>query len=1289
MSDRETNDDWIVELHEAIVASDDPNVVDALTAPADDPFAERVRDCLIQLEQRRRQIQWGLESGKSAAELLGLSTAHALSETRIESSGLNWLTGKFENCRVGRFEIVREIGRGGHGIVFLARDPQLGRQIALKIPHPNVLLSASLRRRFIREGEAAARLRHPNVLTVYEAGEAGPTVYLAQAYCRGANLATWLRDQKGPVAPRLAAQLVAQLARGVEHAHAHGILHRDLKPSNVLLEPDIGGADEELPFVPQLADFGLARFLEDEQQLTQTGALVGTASYMAPEQATGAHEKVGRATDVYGLGAILYELITGVPPYAGANQAETLQKLLSQTLVTPRHLRSDTPRDLEAICLKCLESQPARRYATAADLETDLKRYLEGLPTIARPLGNVAHVVRWARRKPSLAVASAIVFLAIVGTAAAGWWTSLVRARALRDANALLYAADLQLAQHETENDQQQIAVERLARSRGTELSRDSFVWSYLWNTNHQELRTYTGHEGAVYTVDYAPDGNQLASGGADRTVRIWDAHSPHCQRVLRGHTAEVNEVRFAPVGDVLASGSDDGTVRIWNSQTGALVREVVPPHVPKARIAAMAYSPQGNLLAVACGHHTLIFNTSDWSVKAKLPEQTKDVESIAFSWDGKWLANGGGERVVRLWDANTFQLQYEYQGPSQSAIARLRFDPAGRFIVCLYRNEPRVHYVDTATGHAGEVNIYHVDWTNDFLPLESFQFIIASKDGTIRRQNPEGTRVERRMNSHQGTVWSLAMSPDHREFASASGDGTLKIWSTADPTHEVRTLAAWTEIAGFVGQSHRLVYCSESSPFNQIDLATHALPRPLSMELQLSGDFDGDGKQDRVTFQAGHWHIILATGTSEDRQLGQFGDVPIVGDFDGDKRSDIGVMGPHEWQLELSSQGHATYPITTFPDWLIPLVGDWNGDGKTDLGLYHQGEWALFDRLPPAEPAQRFHMGDHRTLPVTGDWDGDGKDDCALLDEHDALQLDLDHHGEPAEAVVEHPFRPPSSLIARLVGGGASAATPSSSYHLPSPNQLETDFDRRPWKDDVFALVGILKGHAFLAFAGTQHDHRVRLWWLNSGHLFRTFAFEDPIRALGVAQDKPYLAIAAGDRVEIRNVSTEETVRTFTGVASSYVKLSNSGRLLALVQPEGNFRLFEVTSGELLSDPFTGEVGASVAFSANDELIAVPQQKVVQVYNRNDHATKTLVGHEHRVTSVCFFPNGSEIAARAEDGVVRIWDLRTGQELIHLRTITDSPTPLYISNDGRCMIAASGAEPTVDVWSIPQSAQP
>ena len=311
--------------------------------------------------------------------------------------------------QIAGYECLERLGQGGMGVVYKARQISLNRLVALKVLPPAASVGAEPEARFRIEAEAAARLQHPNIVQVYEAGECRGVPFYAMEYVAGPTLARVLHD--APLPPRTAAEYVEQLARAVHYAHEHGVVHRDLKPANVLL--DLGRT-------PKIADFGLAKSLYAGSELTATGQVLGTPAYMAPEQVDGA-ARVGWASDVYSLGAVLYATLTGRPPFRGPTVFATLAQISETEPVPPGRLKPGVPRDLETICLKCLQKEPDRRYATAQNLADDLRRWLKGEPPLARPTGPIERAGRWARRnRLSAALLVAVIVLFLIWLATLG-----------------------------------------------------------------------------------------------------------------------------------------------------------------------------------------------------------------------------------------------------------------------------------------------------------------------------------------------------------------------------------------------------------------------------------------------------------------------------------------------------------------------------------------------------------------------------------------------------------------------------------------------------------------------------------------------------------------------------------------------------------------------------------------------------------------------------------------------------------------------------------------------------
>jgi eukaryotic-like serine/threonine-protein kinase len=323
------------------------------------------------------------------------------------------------------YEILGELGRGGMGVVYRARDERLGRLVALKMVLAGGHAGENELARFRAEAEAVACLQHPNIVQVFQVNESDGRPYFSLEYCGGGSLSAQLDGTPRP--PAKAAELVATLAHAVQAAHRRGVVHRDLKPANILLTED---------GTLKVSDFGLAKRL-DHEGVTRTGDVMGTPSYMAPEQTGGTGQPVGTAADVYALGAILYELLTGRPPFKAATPLDTVLQVISEDPVPPSRLLRGLPRDIETVCRTCLNKNPSRRYASAEALAADLERFLRGEPVAARPLRLHERAVRWARRRPASAAALAVGAVALLALAIGG----LAYQSRLREANAELSAA--------------------------------------------------------------------------------------------------------------------------------------------------------------------------------------------------------------------------------------------------------------------------------------------------------------------------------------------------------------------------------------------------------------------------------------------------------------------------------------------------------------------------------------------------------------------------------------------------------------------------------------------------------------------------------------------------------------------------------------------------------------------------------------------------------------------------------------------------------------------------------
>jgi WD40 repeat protein len=694
------------------------------------------------------------------------------------------------------------------GIVYRARQISLNRPVALKRILAGQLASETDVRRFCLEAEAAANLDHPGIVPIYEVGQHKGQHYFSMGFVEGQSLAQ--KVAAGPLPPREAAALMREVAEAVQFAHEHGVIHRDLKPANVLL--DAQGR-------PRVTDFGLAKKLQADSGLTSTGQVMGTPSYMPPEQASGTGDGIGTAADVYSLGASLYCLMTGRPPFQASSIMDTLIQVLEREPVSPRQLNGEVSRDLETICLKCLEKDPKRRYASAQALAEDLGRHLSGEPISARPISAAERTVKWVRRRPAIAGLTAAVFVvAMVGGAGVLWqWRSAVdNARIARDnertakrneeaakaaqkdaqyqrdqlAIALKtsrrdgYFTDLTLAKREWEianiEQVEQLLGKYGPRSRdGAELR--GFEWSYLRRLCHLELRRFRGHDGPVFGVAFAPGGARLATAGGDGTVRLWDTETGQESLVLKGHRfasgvafAPAFGVAFAPDGERLASGDGDGTVWLWDAKTG---REVLGLKGHQGLVQTVAFAPSGEILASAGqdGAVRVWDAVSGREVRA-LQGHKGLVQGVAFAPDGARLASGGSDSTVRIWDTRTGDEVFVLRGHRRMVLG-VAFAPDGARLATT-GGDGTVRIWDTATGREARVLEGHqtgawgVAFSGDGRLIAS-----SGEDGTVRIWDARTGRETRVLTGHQRMVPGVAFAPDGTQLASAGTDGTVRLW--------------------------------------------------------------------------------------------------------------------------------------------------------------------------------------------------------------------------------------------------------------------------------------------------------------------------------------------------------------------------------------------------------------------------------------------------------------------------------------------------------------------------------
>ncbi|HZZ79748.1 MAG TPA: serine/threonine-protein kinase, partial [Gemmataceae bacterium] len=458
--------------------------------------------------------------------------------------------------RVPGYEIVEELGRGGMGVVYKAWQHSLQRAVALKMILAGSFAGPQDLDRFRAEARAIARLHHPNLLSIYETGECERLPFYAMEYMEGGSLARRLNG--APVLPRVAATLVRNLAQAMDYAHKNGIVHRDLKPANILL----AGSDD-VPLqdcVAKITDFGIAKHIHQDSSYTRTGDILGTPNYMAPEQAMGRPGQIGPAVDIYSLGAILYELLTGRPPFQGATGADVLLLLARQDPERPSHWVRSLPRDLETICMKCLEKDPARRFASAGALADDLQRFLNHEPIEAKAASLLDRSIKWTRRRPAFATILVM----------AGCITVLVFSTMIVMTRQALDHAMEEEELRQVATEQLQMQLQLTVRSQG--LLADAYLDRGIHLAERGDVRRGIHWMVRALEISEKLPREPGASTDLAPVIRMNIAAWAECvsgREKMLPHRSWVWDVAFVPNQPFVATASRDRTVQIWDSQTG------------------------------------------------------------------------------------------------------------------------------------------------------------------------------------------------------------------------------------------------------------------------------------------------------------------------------------------------------------------------------------------------------------------------------------------------------------------------------------------------------------------------------------------------------------------------------------------------------------------------------------------------------------------------------------------------------------------------------------------------
>ncbi|MBX3427909.1 MAG: protein kinase [Pirellulales bacterium] len=984
-------------------------------------------------------------------------------------------------ARLGRFELLERLGVGGFGSVWKARDKELDRIVAVKIPRRETLDPES-QEKFFREARAAAQLRHPGIVSVHEVGRDGDSIYIVSDYVRGATLGDWLTGQR--LTSREAAALAAKLADTLHYAHERGIVHRDLKPANILIDGD---------GEPHLTDFGLARRDVGEVTVTLDGQVLGTPAYMSPEQAMGEAHKADRRSDVYSLGVVLFQLLTHELPFRG-NARMLIHQVVHDDPPSPRTLDASIPRDLETITLKCLEKDPAKRFATALLLAEELGRFLAGAPIEARPIGAVERWWRWAKRRPGLASQLVLLLVATIASTTLGTWALRAERRVVGERNEAIAQRDakedalarLQVATA-TARRNEVVALERLAAgliaagdaklalreagARGSyreardvarSLGRSELpaVTGILASCADQPL-PLLGADGTQASVGgygadddgeacrgaVTPDGRRVVVCRYGRPLSVWDLRTGTLVRRCEPGGEPFHAVALSPDGETAFTAGADGVVRSWDLAAGRQLREYRGHEGP---VFAVAAAPDGRSLASAGTDQTVKLWDLATGAESRSLAAPAFIHALEFSpGDGRRLLGGGEPEAIVLWDATDGRKLLDLREGSGSAVTSIAF---GR---------------DGTTALSGSMGQNVVLW------------------------DLESGRPLRNFAGHTAPVESVAVAPDGRRALSGSFDESMRLWDLETGAE----LAVWQGL----GQSPRWLAFAPAD------------------EVAVAGDFQGRVRlwslrdaNDLPTLP-GHKGRVSSLAVSKDSRL------LASGSFDGTLRLwDVATGRPLR---SIDAKGSPTWCVSLAPD------------GLTAASAHEDGSLAIWD----VETGRRLlQIAAHDKIATSVAFAPDGS--ALLSGSSDAtLKLWDPHDGTPLRTFPGHATTVHSVAFApdgRTAYSGSFDGT-LKSWDVATGRELQTYRGHAHW---VLPIAVSPDGRQL---ASGSWDRAWGLWDAAAGRrLAMRPAATDVVSSVAFTPDGKLLVTGSLDRtVALWDLERTELVRTFAlhadGVAS------------------------------------------------------------------------------------------------------------------------------------------------------------
>jgi WD40 repeat protein/tetratricopeptide (TPR) repeat protein/tRNA A-37 threonylcarbamoyl transferase component Bud32 len=675
---------------------------------------------------------------------------------------------------LGKFDLLEGVGSGAFGTVYRARDRELDRTVAIKVPRSGNFSNQDEQERFLREARSVAQLRHPSIVSVYEVGQSDGTPYLVSEFVDGTTLADYLTGARPST--RESTELVAKVADALQYAHSQGVVHRDVKPSNIMLDAD---------GMPHVLDFGLARRDAGDATMTTDGQVLGTPAYMSPEQAKGESHSVDGRGDVYSLGVIFYQLLTGELPFRG-NTRMLLHQLLHDEPRPPRRINDLVPRDLETVCLKAMAKDRSRRYATAGEFADDLRRYLRGEPIAARPVGKVERCWRWCRRKPLVAGLAATVAVLLAGSSVGGLLVAHRESQLAADKGKLAEKnANLAESERNAKEKAQHIADENLKLAEQAEAARRESQTMLADMQTERGMMSAAQEEPAKAMLWFASaasvtphDPSREAANR--RRARNWMSDSFLPVAALSSHsTGDCREFAFQPNGDLLLS-LQGGSLYIWDWRAEQSLSWTAELTAVRSGI----WAPDGRRLAIGVADEVQIRDVPSGAIvhRLNMPSQIGPIAAMAYTRDGKRLAIAG--KTVQLWNLSA-EAALERQWPHPQPVHALLFNRAGtRLVTACSDKQVRVFDIFgdrrnfeplfPPLPHAPQFDLPPVLFDNDqrLITITRPAGPLGWWD-TNTGQNAQPATADLRISY----VRRLAASPDGRWFA-AGADRIVVIWN-------------------------------------------------------------------------------------------------------------------------------------------------------------------------------------------------------------------------------------------------------------------------------------------------------------------------------------------------------------------------------------------------------------------------------------------------------------------------------------------------------------------------------